>query len=103
MRHVHSKISSTPTDWDLLYKGVKITQENIDYMHQPMIGKAVKPKANREIARETFLNLSKNKKKTTSKIRKVIRYLLECLIHGSRFDSYGQSRLEVFCERKVWR
>jgi transposase, IS5 family len=68
-----------PTDWDLLNKAREKTEAIIDFLHEPMIGKAKKVRTYRVRARKEYLNLSKSKKKSRSKIRKVLRFQLECL------------------------
>jgi hypothetical protein len=87
-----------PTDWDLLNKAREKTEAIIDFQHQPMIGEASKPRTYRIKARKSFLNLSKSKKKTRSKIRKVIRFQLECINRNIRYikemnETEGYNRL----------
>jgi transposase, IS5 family len=68
-----------PTDWDLLNSAREKLEAIIDYLHEPMRGIIDKVRTYRQKARKSFLSLSKSKKKSHAKIRKVIRYQLECL------------------------
>jgi hypothetical protein len=60
-----------PQDLKLLNDAREITENFIDKLHIP--GKKPKPRTYRQEARKNFLNISKSKKKTYTKLRKAIR------------------------------
>lgn len=70
-----------PTDLELCDKARRWTEVIVDHLYNqygPLSGNS-KPRTYREIARIRFLNLNKRKKKSAKKIRKEIRYQLNCI------------------------
>ncbi len=88
MRRVHHLIY-----WDLLNKAREITEKIIDHQHEPMVGKKPKVRTYRQKARKSFLSLSKSKKKSKSKIRKVILFQSECINRNLKY-------IKEMCENK---
>lgn len=82
-----------PTDLKLLNKAREKTEEMIDTMHAPFVGKRRKPRTYRRKARRDYLAVAKQKKPGYKKIRKVIgkqlRYLKRNLHHIEKFISSG--------------
>lgn len=62
-----------PTDLGLLNHAREILEEIIDVLHSPHIGRVEKPRTYREIARKSYLNVSKQRKASGKVIRKAIR------------------------------
>lgn len=62
-----------PTDVRLLNEAREKLEDIIDTLHQPDIGKKIKPRTYRKEARKNYLSLEKQRKKRTKAIRKVIR------------------------------
>ncbi len=62
-----------PTDLKLLNEAREKTEEIIDAMHAPFIGKRKKPRTYRQRARQDFLAVAKQKKPLFRKIRQAIR------------------------------
>jgi transposase, IS5 family len=62
-----------PTDLKLLNEAREKTEEIIDTMHAPFIGKRKKPRTYRQRARQDFLAVAKQKKPLLRKIRQAIR------------------------------
>jgi transposase, IS5 family len=62
-----------PTDLNLLNESREKLEAIIDTLHQPVIGKAAKPRTNREKARKQFLAVSKQRRPGSKVIRKAIR------------------------------
>lgn len=62
-----------PTDLNLLNEAREKLEAIIDTLHQPVIGKAVKPRTYREKARKQFLAVSKQRRPGRKVIRKAIR------------------------------
>lgn len=61
-----------PTDLGLLNEAREKLEAMIDTMHEPMVGKARKPRTYRKQARRDFLNAIKNKKPKKNALRKAI-------------------------------
>jgi hypothetical protein len=61
-----------PTDLKLLNDAREKTEEIIDAMHRPMVGKHKKPRTYRQKARKQYLAVAKQKKPGRKKIRKAI-------------------------------
>lgn len=62
-----------PTDLKLLNEAREKTEEIIDAMHVPFIGKRKKPRTYRQKARQDYLAIAKQKKPFVRQIRKAIR------------------------------
>ena len=62
-----------PTDLDLLNEAREKTEEMIDTLHKPNIGKMKKPRTYRRKARKAYLKIAKSRKKQKKTIRKGIR------------------------------
>ena len=62
-----------PTDVRLLNESREKLEDIIDTLHQPDIGKKIKPRTYRKEARKNYLSLEKQRKKRIKAIRKVIR------------------------------
>ena len=62
-----------PTDLKLLNEAREKTEEMIDVMHTPSVGKCKKPRTYRQRARQDYLAVAKQKKPGPKKIRKAIR------------------------------
>lgn len=62
-----------PTDVRLLSEAREKLEEIIDTLHQPDIGKSIKPRTYRKEARKNYLALEKQRKKKHKAIRKTIR------------------------------
>lgn len=62
-----------PTDLWLLNKTREALEEIIDVLHAPHVGKAKKPRTYRIVARKSYLNIDKKKRKTKKEIRRGIR------------------------------
>lgn len=62
-----------PTDLKLLNEAREKTEEMIDVMHTPSVGKRKKPRSYRQRARQDYLAVAKQKKPGPKKIRKAIR------------------------------
>jgi hypothetical protein len=62
-----------PTDLNLLNEAREKLEAIIDTLHEPVIGKAAKPRTYREKARKQFLAVSKQRKPGSKVIRKAIR------------------------------
>ena len=61
-----------PTDLNLLNKAREKTEEMIDSMHAPLVGKTKKPRTYRQRARKDYLAVAKQKKPGYKKVRKAI-------------------------------
>lgn len=61
-----------PTDLGLLNEAREKLEGMIDTLHEPMIGKARKPRNYRKVARRDYLNATKNKKLKKKVLRKAI-------------------------------
>jgi len=61
-----------PTDLNLLNKAREKTEEIIDSMHTPLVGKSKKPRTYRQKARKDYLAVAKQKRPGYKKIRKAI-------------------------------
>jgi len=70
---------TSPTDLKLLNEAREKTQEIIDALHLPNIGKKRKPRTYRQVARKSYLAVAKQKKPGYQKIRKAIGSQLCCL------------------------
>ncbi len=62
-----------PTDLGLLNHAREILEDIIDVLHTPHVGQMEKPRTYREIARKSYLNVSKQRKASGKIIRKAIR------------------------------
>lgn len=78
-----------PTDLKLLDHARRLTEQVIDILHEPHVGKRAKPRTYRHNARRDFVCAAKNKKLTRRKRRtavgKQLRYLRRNLGHIRRF------------------
>jgi uncharacterized membrane protein YgaE (UPF0421/DUF939 family) len=61
-----------PTDLDLINSGREETEKLIDKLYKPEKGK-IKPRTYRQKAREEYLNVIKQRKKSIKTVRKAIR------------------------------
>jgi len=86
-----------PTDLNLLNEGREKTEEMIDTMHSPLIGKKRKPRTYRQKARRDYLAVAKRKNPGYKKIRKAIgkqlRYLKRNLHNIEQMADQGLLRL----------
>jgi hypothetical protein len=71
-----------PTDLNILNEAREKTEEIIDAMHEPFIGKEEKPRTYRRKARKCYLSVIKNKKPTVKNIRKAISKQLGFLLRN---------------------
>lgn len=78
-----------PTDLNLLNESREKLEAIIDTLHQPVIGKAAKPRTYREKARKQFLAVSKQRRPGSKVIRKAIRRQL----------GYVERNLEIIAEQ----
>ncbi len=61
-----------PTDLSLLNEVPENTEEIIDVLHRPDIGKIVKPRTYRRKARKDYLSLAKKRRPSAKRVRKAI-------------------------------
>jgi len=82
-----------PTDLNLLNEAREKTEEMIDVMHEPFVGKRKKPRTYRQKARRDYLAVAKQKKPGYKKIRRAIgkqlHYLKRNLGHIEKFITEG--------------
>lgn len=82
-----------PTDLSLLNEAREKSEQIIDAMHEPFIGRRPKPRTYRQQARKTYLAVAKQKKPGVKKIRKAVgkqlRYLRRNLGHIDRMAEEG--------------
>ncbi len=92
-----------PTDLELCDKARRWTEVIVDslYKEYGALSGSTKPRTYREKARIRFLNLNKRKKKSLKKIRKEIRFQLNCIDRNIGYiDSYFELHEEA--ERKLY-
>ncbi len=93
-----------PTDLNLLNKAREKTEEMIDTMHVPQIGKSKKPRTYRRKARKDYLVVAKQRKSSRKKIRKAIgkqlNYLKRNLRHIETMVSDG---LLIYLTKRQYR
>lgn len=81
-----------PTDLELCDKARHWTEVILDHywlLYGSLDGSNVKPRTYREAARKRFLNLNKRRKKSSKKIRKELRYQLNCINRNIKYiESY---------------
>lgn len=86
-----------PTDLELCDRARKWTETILDHYWKecgPVRENGTKPRTYRKTARKRFLNVNKRRKKTTEKIRKEIRFQLNCIdIRSKRIHLCGQDQL----------
>lgn len=90
-----------PTDLELCDKARKWTEVIVDHywkLYGSVNRKKDKPRTYREVARRRFLKLNKRRKKSAKKIRKELRYQLNCIKRNLRYikayeDLYGTDDL----------
>lgn len=71
-----------PTDFELCDKARRWTENILDHLwkeHGPIAEDGTKPRTYRQMARKRFLGLNKRRKKSAKKIRKELRYQLNCI------------------------
>ena len=97
-----------PTDLELCDRARKWTETILDHYWKecgPVRENGTKPRTYRKTARKRFLNVNKRRKKTTEKIRKEIRFQLNCIdIRSKRihlcdrisFDAYNEGEYVEF-------
>jgi IS5 family transposase len=74
-----------PTDTGLLNKAIEITEEIIDELHSPNIGKKKRPRTYRKKARDLYRIFTKKRKPGKKEIRKCKRKQLALLRRNLRF------------------
>jgi len=80
-----------PTDVSLLNEAREKTEEIIDELHTPLVGKAPRPRTYREKARKCFVAFTKHKKPGRKKIRRAKREQLGFLRRNFRaIDRLGK-------------
>ena len=67
-----------PTDLDLLHKSRVWSEKIIDHLHK-FLPKSKKPRTYRRLARQSYLNIAKKKKKSSKELRVGLRMQLNCL------------------------
>ncbi|TGX98800.1 IS5 family transposase [Hominisplanchenecus murintestinalis] len=90
-----------PTDLELCDRARKWTETILDHYWKecgPIRENGTKPRTYRKTARKRFLNVNKRRKKTTKKIRKEIRFQLNCISRNLGYirkyeDEYGTAIL----------
>tara|TARA_R110002095_G_scaffold152042_1_gene131625 strand:+ start:888 stop:2465 length:1578 start_codon:yes stop_codon:yes gene_type:complete len=84
-----------PTDVSLLNEAREKTDELIDKLHQPLVGKSPRPRTYRNIARRAFVAFTRRKKPKRNMIRRAIgqqlRYLRRNLWHIDQLISNPQA------------
>lgn len=93
-----------PTDLNLLNEAREKLEAIIDTLHQPVIGKAAKPRTYREKARKQFLAVSKQRRPGLKVIRKAIRRQLGYV--GRNLEIIAEQAKEqplTLLSRKVYR
>ena len=89
-----------PTDFSLLNEAREKLEIIIDRLHEPFIGKDIKPRTYRQKARKDYLKIAKKRRKTRREIRKAIgkqlRYIsrdlkhIESLLEKSSLESLSK-------------
>ena len=77
-----------PTDLELCDKARRWTERILDSLYDSQgsfDGSGVKPRTYREVARHRFLNLNKRNRKPQKKIRKELRYQLNCIYRNLQY------------------
>lgn len=74
-----------PTDLSLLNEAREKTEEIIDILHKPLIGKDKKVRTYRHQARREYLRISKKRKKSAKALRKAIRKQLSYVRRNLRY------------------
>lgn len=93
-----------PTDLKLLNEAREKTEEIIDCLHHPFIGKRRKPRTYRQKARKQYLALTKQKKLQNKTLRKGLRQQLGYLKRNLKtIDSLAQKGLFVYLDRRLYR
>ena len=93
-----------PTDLKLLNEAREKTEEIIDVMHRPLIGKKPKPRTYRQKARKDYLAIAKQKRSGYKKIRKAIRKQLGYLKRNLQTIDYMASEgLLKYLSRRLYR
>lgn len=93
-----------PTDLKLLNEAREKTEEIIDAMHTPFIGKRKKPRTYRQKARQDYLAIAKQKKPSVRKIRKGIRQQLGYVNRNLKtIDKMASEGLLKLLSRRLYR
>jgi hypothetical protein len=93
-----------PTDLKLLNEAREKTEEIIDCMHRPFIGRRRKPRTYRQKARKDYLALAKQKKSTKNAIRKGIRKQLNYVKRNLKtIDKMATEGLLTLLDRRLYR
>lgn len=93
-----------PTDLKLLNEAREKTEQIIDVMHAPFIGKRKKPRTYRQRARQDYLALAKQKKPGPHKIRKAIRKQLGYLGRNLKtIEAMAQKDLLKLLDKRLYR
>jgi len=93
-----------PTDLKLLNEAREKTEEIIDAMHVPFIGKRKKPRTYRQKARQDYLAIAKQKKPSVRKIRKGIRQQLGYVKRNLKtIDRMASEGLLKLLSRRLYR
>ena len=93
-----------PTDLKLLNEAREKTEEMIDRMHQPFVGKRRKPRTYRQKARNAYLALAKQKKPHPNALRKGLRQQLGYVKRNlNTIDSMIQEGLLSLLDRRLYR
>jgi IS5 family transposase len=93
-----------PTDLKLLNEAREKTEQIIDVMHAPFIGKRKKPRTYRQRARRDYLALAKQKKSSPNKIRKAIRKQLGYLGRNLKtIEAMAQEDLLKLLDKRLYR
>ncbi|MFC1637022.1 IS5 family transposase [Planctomycetota bacterium] len=93
-----------PTDLKLLNEAREKTEQMIDVMHAPFIGKRKKPRTYRQRARYDYLAVAKQKKPGSNKIRKAIRKQLGYLSRNLKtIEAMAQEDMLRFLDKRLYR
>lgn len=74
-----------PTDLSLLNEAREKTEDIIDILHKPLVGKEKKVRTYRHQARREYLRISKKRKKSAKALRKAIRKQLSYVRRNLRY------------------
>jgi IS5 family transposase len=93
-----------PTDLNLLNKAREKTEEMIDSMHAPLVGKIKKPRTYRQRARKDYLAVAKQKRPGYKKVRKAIGKQL-CYLRRNlkNIDTMASEGLLMYLDRRQYR
>ena len=92
-----------PTDLNLLNEAREKTEEMIDAMHEPFVGKESKPRTYRKQARRDYLSVAKQKQPKAKRVRKGIRRQLQYLERNLKtIDRMGREGRLVYLSKRLY-